>query len=58
MPWINLFRANLRKEYLELKRYLPNTLALVLTFYFIFLGLFGVIHFLGIHQHRMQIFNL
>lgn len=47
MQWINLFRANLRKEYLELKRYLPNTIALVLTFYFIFLGLFGVIHFFG-----------
>lgn len=47
MQWINLFRANLRKEYLEMKRYLPNTIALVLTFYFIFLGLFGGIHFFG-----------
>ncbi|GGP12779.1 ABC transporter permease [Oceanobacillus neutriphilus] len=47
MQWINLFLANLWKEYLEMKRYLPNTIALVLTFYFIFLGLFGVIHFFG-----------
>ncbi|MFS0752365.1 ABC transporter permease [Oceanobacillus sp. 1P07AA] len=47
MKWFNLFRVNLKKEYIELKRYLPNTIAMILTFYFIFLGLFGVIHFFG-----------
>ncbi|TXL64529.1 ABC transporter permease [Cerasibacillus terrae] len=47
MRWINLFHANLRKEYIELKRYLPNTIAMVATFYFIFLGLFAGIQFIG-----------
>lgn len=47
MAWLNLLKANLKKEYLELKRYLPNTIAMILTFYIIFLGLFGVIQFVG-----------
>lgn len=47
MQWLNLLKANTRKEYLELKRYLPNTIAMLLTFYIIFLGLFGTIHFIG-----------
>ncbi|WP_249870663.1 ABC transporter permease [Oceanobacillus saliphilus] len=47
MRWLNLLKANMRKEYLELKRYLPNTIAMLLTFYIIFLGLFGTIHFIG-----------
>ncbi|WP_010650376.1 ABC transporter permease [Oceanobacillus massiliensis] len=47
MRWLNLLKANTRKEYLELKRYLPNTIAMLLTFYIIFLGLFGTIHFVG-----------
>ncbi|OZU87533.1 ABC transporter [Virgibacillus indicus] len=47
MRWLNLLKANTRKEYLELKRYLPNTIAMLLTFYIIFLGLFGTIHFIG-----------
>lgn len=47
MAWLNLFNANLKKEYLELKRYLPNTIAFILTFYIIFLGLFGVIQIVG-----------
>ena len=47
MAWLNLLKANLKKEYLELKRYLPNTIAFILTFYIIFLGLFGVIQIVG-----------
>src|SRR5690625_367655 len=41
MKWIHLFQANLRKEYIELKRYLPNTIAMLVTFYLIFLGMFA-----------------
>lgn len=47
MAWLNLLKANLKKEYLELKRYLPNTIAMILTFYIIFLGMFGVIQMVG-----------
>ncbi|MDG5786017.1 ABC transporter permease [Evansella sp. AB-P1] len=47
MYWFNLLKANTKKEYLELKRYLPNTLALVLTFYIIFLGMFFGIQIIG-----------
>lgn len=47
MRWINLLKANIRKEYIELKRYLPNTIAMLLTFYIIFLGMFAGIHFIG-----------
>jgi ABC-2 type transport system permease protein len=47
MRLLNLFSANLRKEYIEMKRYLPNTLALLATFYIIFLALFFGINFLG-----------
>lgn len=47
MAWLNLLKANLKKEVLELIRYLPNTIAFILTFYIIFLGMFGAIHFIG-----------
>jgi ABC-2 type transport system permease protein len=47
MQWFNLFKANLRKEYIEMKRYLPNTLALLVTFYVIFLAAFFGIMFIG-----------
>ncbi|PAV29666.1 ABC transporter [Virgibacillus profundi] len=47
MKWLNLLKANTRKEYLELKRYLPNTIAMLFTFYIVFLGLFGTIQFIG-----------
>ncbi|MFD2630141.1 ABC transporter permease [Oceanobacillus kapialis] len=47
MRWLNLFKANLRKEYLELRRYLPNTLAMIVTFYVIFLGMFAGIQLIG-----------
>src|SRR5690625_1113128 len=45
--WLNLLKANTRKEYIELKRYLPNTLAMLFTFYFIFLGMFLGIQVIG-----------
>lgn len=47
MKWINLLKANTRKEYLELRRYLPNTIAMLLTFYIIFLGIFAGIQVIG-----------
>ena len=47
MSWINLLKVNIRKEYIELKRYLPNTLATVVTFYVIFLGIFLGIQVIG-----------
>lgn len=47
MGWLNLFKANFKKEYIELKRYLPNTLAMIFTFYFIFLGMFAGIQIIG-----------
>lgn len=47
MHWINLLKANLRKEYIELKRYLPNTIAMLFTFYIIFLGMFAGISLIG-----------
>src|SRR6185437_1106283 len=47
MQWANLLKANVRKEYIELKRYLPNTLAMVFTFYIIFLGMFTGIQLIG-----------
>lgn len=47
MQLLNLFNANMRKEYIELKRYLPNTIAILLTFYIIFLGMFAGIQIIG-----------
>ncbi|MDY0406408.1 ABC transporter permease [Virgibacillus sp. 179-BFC.A HS] len=47
MSWFNLLQANLKKEYIELKRYLPNTIAMLITFYAIFLGMFFGIQFIG-----------
>lgn len=47
MQWLNLLNANFRKEYIEMKRYLPNTIALLLTFYILFLGAFFGIMFIG-----------
>lgn len=47
MRWLQLLKANLRKEYIELKRYLPNTLAMIITFYCIFLGMFAGIQIIG-----------
>ncbi len=47
MNRVPLLKANLRKEMIELKRYLPNTLAMLFTFYIIFLGMFAGIQFIG-----------
>lgn len=47
MKWLHVFNANFRKEYIEMKRYLPNTIALVVTFYIIFLAAFFGIMFIG-----------
>ncbi|WP_088104438.1 ABC transporter permease [Halalkalibacter urbisdiaboli] len=47
MKLFNLFRANFRKEFIEMKRYLPNTLALLFTCYIIFLATFFGIMFIG-----------
>ena len=47
MKWLNLFRVNIKRELILLKRYLPNTISMVLTFYFIFLGMFLGIQVVG-----------
>ncbi|WP_156288686.1 ABC transporter permease [Oceanobacillus salinisoli] len=47
MRWLHLLKANTRKEYIELKRYLPNTIAMLLTFYIIFLAMFAGIQVIG-----------
>lgn len=47
MRWFSLLRVNLQKEYIELVRYLPNTIATVFTFYIIFLGMFLGIQVVG-----------
>ncbi|MBR3121815.1 ABC transporter permease [Oceanobacillus profundus] len=47
MRWLNLLKANTKKEYIELKRYLPNTIAMLLTFYIIFVGMFAGIQLIG-----------
>ena len=47
MHWLNLLKANTKKEYIELKRYLPNTIAMIVTFYIIFLGMFAGIQLIG-----------
>ncbi|SEQ50297.1 ABC transporter permease [Piscibacillus halophilus] len=43
----HLINANLRKEYIELKRYFPNTITMILQFYFIFLAMLLGIHVIG-----------
>lgn len=47
MQWANVLMANFRKEFIELKRYLPNTIAYLCTYYIIFLGVFLGIKFVG-----------
>lgn len=47
MKLLNLFKANFRKQAIELKRYLPNTIAMVLTIFIIFLAMFAGIHSIG-----------
>ncbi|TCT19666.1 ABC-2 type transport system permease protein [Melghiribacillus thermohalophilus] len=45
--FFHLIKANIKKEYIEMKRYWPNTLSMVLTIYFIFLAMFLGIQFVG-----------
>jgi len=47
MEVFHLFNANFRKQAIELKRYAPNTIAMVLTVYIIFLGIFAGIQVIG-----------
>lgn len=47
MEWPNVLTANIRKTGIEMLRYLPNTLSLVITFYAIFLAGFFGIRFIG-----------
>lgn len=47
MKWLILFKVNLKKELILLKRYLPNTISEILTFYLIFLGMFFGIQVIG-----------
>lgn len=47
MSIIHLFQANLRKQAIELKRYAPNTIAMVLTVYIIFMAIFAGIQMIG-----------
>lgn len=47
MNMIHLFQANFRKQLIEMKRYAPNTIALFLTVYIIFIGMFFGIQLIG-----------
>ena len=38
--WVDVLRANVGKVLVEMRRYLPNTISLVITFYVIFLAMF------------------
>lgn len=42
-----VLKANFRKEFIELKRYYPNTIAMIATGYFIFLAMFMGLKFVG-----------
>lgn len=45
--FLQVLRVNTKKEFIEMKRYLPNTLSLLATFYIIFLALFFGIQVVG-----------
>ncbi|WP_062353887.1 hypothetical protein [Bacillus kwashiorkori] len=47
MKSLTLLKANLIREAILLKRYLPNTISMILTFYLIFLGMFFGIQVVG-----------
>ncbi|GAA0322211.1 hypothetical protein GCM10008967_10870 [Bacillus carboniphilus] len=47
MKLLHLFNANIRREVIYLKRYLPNTISLLVTFYCIFLMMFFGIQIVG-----------
>jgi ABC-2 type transport system permease protein len=47
MKLLQLFKANFRREFIYLKRYLPNTISELITFFCIFLALFFGIQIVG-----------
>ncbi|HAM82083.1 ABC transporter permease [Ornithinibacillus bavariensis] len=47
MRFLNVLSANIRREFILLKRYLPNTIAMLVTFYVIFIGMFFGISLIG-----------
>ena len=47
MPFIQLIKENTRMEFIEMKRYLPNTLSMIATIYIIFLGMLLGINVIG-----------
>lgn len=47
MSVLNLFRVNFKREWIEIKRYLPNTISELVIFYFVFLGFFLGIALIG-----------
>ncbi len=47
MTFANVLRVNVKKEFLELKRYFANTLSMLVTFYLLFLGMFFGIQVVG-----------
>ena len=47
MSWLNVFSANLSKVFTEMKRYLPNTISMIITIYAIFLMFFLGIRTVG-----------
>jgi len=47
MSLLNAFRANFVKVVIELKRYLPNTVATIITFYAVFVFMFLGVKFVG-----------
>lgn len=50
--WVHVFTANLRKVAIEMIRYLPNTISLIVTFYALFLLLFLGIQVIGAPEAR------
>ena len=47
MKWLHLFNANFRRDWINLKRYLPNTITMIITMYSIFLLMFFGITVVG-----------
>jgi ABC-2 type transport system permease protein len=47
MSWLNVLVANVRKVWILLVRYLPNTISEIITFYAIFLMFFFGVQFVG-----------
>ncbi len=47
MLWLNVLRSNFSKIFIEMKRYLPDTISLIVTMYAIFLAMFFGITSIG-----------